>query len=247
MTSSFRSWVRGAVMQARSSDGRHQTLIFYRVFKWKEEPWRPAVISPEHCLIGRTVSSSSRREIRRSCLCVHAPEHTHACVCVCVWMDEVYEWKVFFLSCRQEVRSSCWNGESPTRQPSSHTHQCRLAPILMNPISGQNGVVVATWLMTTQSSISSPPTDRKGCLYCGCWHRHTEVHTHTHKHTLTCVLSSEHLKQWFCCGWLSVNIMLSQSANYLLLSLFTFPLGAELSGFDDWPPIQLCVRESDNE
>lgn len=28
---------------------------------------------------------------------------------------------------------------------------------------------------------------------------------------------------------------------------FSFPLGTELSGFDDWPPIRPCVRESDNE
>lgn len=65
MTSSLSSRVCGAVMQARSNDDRHQTLSFYRVFKWKEEPWRPAVISPEYCLIG---STASRWE---TCWCVH--------------------------------------------------------------------------------------------------------------------------------------------------------------------------------
>lgn len=32
-----------------------------------------------------------------------------------------------------------------------------------------------------------------------------------------------------------------------LLLYFMFPLRTELSGFDDWPPIQQCVSESDNE
>lgn len=46
MMSSFRSGLYGAVMEARSYDERHQTLIR---FKWREE--RPAVISPKYCLI----------------------------------------------------------------------------------------------------------------------------------------------------------------------------------------------------
>lgn len=55
------------------------------------------------------------------------------------------------------------------------------------------------------------------------------------------------LKEWlvFCFG-ISVNMMLEQIANYLFFFVHV-PFRTELSGFDDWPPIQSRVSKSDNE
>lgn len=43
------------------------------------------------------------------------------------------------------------------------------------------------------------------------------------------------------------SISVTLGGNNLYLFEFVFPLQAELSGFDDWPPIQQCVSKSDNE
>ena len=52
--------------------------ILYRLLKRKEEPWRPAVISPEHCLIGCFPQHPVGRCV--ACVCVYARAWTRAYV-----------------------------------------------------------------------------------------------------------------------------------------------------------------------
>lgn len=184
MTSSFRSWVCGAVMQSRLKDERRQTS-FIEFLNGKRDlgirRWSHLIVTslaqlfPQHP-VGRYVG----------CICVCTRLNTR----VCVWMNELYEWKLFFLSCRQEVRSSCWNGESP-RPPTPFTHP----PILVGANLNESHQwakrkVEATWLMTTPSNISFHRlTERDhSIVYI---HTETYISTHKYRHTLSCLVSSE--------------------------------------------------------
>lgn len=83
-------------IQHCKSDTQHSSWIEFLL--WKEEPWCPAVISPEYCLIG-SATSVGRQD---------GP------ACVCDWMGELHEWKLFVPSCGKEMRSSYWMENSPS-------------------------------------------------------------------------------------------------------------------------------------
>lgn len=120
-----------------------------------------AQMFPQHP-VGRQVSFMHTVCVfARALLCTHLQ-----------WMDELYEWKHFFLSCRQEMRSLCWNGESPTHD-TSPTH----LPILVGANLNESHQWTI-WMKCTAwhpdwwcYPVSALPTDRKESLL-----KHNHIH-----------------------------------------------------------------------
>lgn len=119
-----------------------------------------------------------------------------ACTRLNTRMFELYEWKLFFLSCRQEVRSSCWNGDSPTHQKPLLAHQYWLAPILMKPISGQYGWNTQKWQPDwLQYCPISASLDRQEGITP--WCILTQIHTNIDTHLPSFI---RNLKECLCCS-----------------------------------------------
>lgn len=121
-------------MQHCKSDTQH----WIEFLLWKEEPWCPAVISPEYCLTG-SANSVGRQD---------GP----ACVCVIEWVNFMNE------NSSSRAVDRRWDHLIEWRIPPldllSYSHQPRLAPVLMNPINvhyGQKHAVVVTWMVTIQN------------------------------------------------------------------------------------------------
>lgn len=114
------------------------------------------------------------------CVCLCARVWARACVNGWTsWMKAVF----FFPSCRQEVRSSCWNGDSPHPLATPSHRTSILVGANLNESHRHTiwikQTVLTTWLMKVLSNISLPPTNGKKSLRSAHWHRCTKMQTHT--------------------------------------------------------------------
>lgn len=103
---------------------------------------------------------------------------------------------------------------------------------------------VATWLIAVPSNISFPWQRRRAHSRVH-WHRHTEAHTDIDTHIP--VIFHQKSKRMSLPLLVFGQYDVETECQLALLPLFTFLFGTELSGFDDWPPIQQCASGSDND
>lgn len=181
------------------------------------------------------------------CVCLCARVWARACVNGWTsWMKAGF-FLFFFPSCRQEVRSSCWDGDSP--HPLATPSHCTSMLVGANLNESyrhtiwMKQTVLTTWLMKVLSNISLPQQTGRS---------HSAVHIGTgaqkcrHTH-----LSSVIRKLQKClplCCWLPVNTMMKQSVKIIFASYVQLCLQQQSwVSFNDEPPIQLRVSESDNE
>ena len=133
--------------------------------------------------LNRFLSIPFERYVGRVCVCVctHAPEYTRACVCMCV-----NGWSLWMKSLLPELQTGGeiilkWRIPHP---PTLLTHPPMPVGANLNE-SHQRAKWSSRGNLIDDNTVQYqlPPTDRKGCLYRGYWHRHTEEHTHTHTNT----------------------------------------------------------------
>lgn len=145
------------------------------------------------------------------CAWVCAHEHMH--VCVCVGADELCEWKLFLVSCRREVRSSCWNRESPS--PLRQT-PCIRPPILVGAILNESCQGAKHKPDDNIVQYQLPPKEEEGITPV-CTFTQTYISTRSHRNTFLLFCShreSERTSAVFR-RWLSVKMLSEQRANYL--------------------------------
>lgn len=158
---------------------------------------------------------------------------SHVSVCACAWaVSPMNEWALWIKSCCWgEIIMLKWRTSSGTDTPSIPLPH----PPVLDGANLNESHQRALWMKhTAVATLAS--SDRKGSLTWLFWHRLAAPHRYEYV-----------LGLGYCKFKKMFSISVTLCGNNLYLLEFVFPLQAELSGFDDWPPIQQRVSKSDNE
>lgn len=152
----------------------------------------------------------------------------------CAWtVSPMNEWALWIKSCCWgEIIMLKWRTSSGTDTPSIPLPH----PPVLDGANLNESHQRALWMKhTAVATLAS--SDRKGSLTWLFWHRLAAPHAHMNTFSALVIVNVKRLN----------SISVTLGGNNLYLFEFVFPLQAELSGFDDWPPIQQCGSKSDNE